>query len=152
MLQKLQECLEAFQRPMGGSGAAQMGGSDLSRAERRARATCWTCKQKGHYRCECDRQQSGTRNAESTPPPQTPTSQKWAVAGLEWLNPATKLTNAPVTLFKTSTLKHTGDGLLVQGCVDGKKCITIDTGSNISIVRPDILGKHARRAMQWRAV
>ena len=65
------------------------------------------------------------------------------------LNPATKITDAPVAVFKTGTLNHTGDGLLVQGCVEGKKChITIDTGSNISIVRPDILGRHTRGAMQ----
>ena len=83
MLQKLQECLEACKQQIGGGGAAQMKGAEPNRAERRARATCWTCKQKGHYRWECGQQTPRARviDRESTPPPGTSAPQKMSGNG-----------------------------------------------------------------------
>ena len=43
-------------------------------------------------------------------------------------------------VFKTGSTLNTNDGLVASGRAAGNKCtITIDTWSNISIVRPDIL-------------
>ena len=48
---------------------------------------------------------------------------------------------APEHIFKTGSLfGGGGDSLTVAGTINGKPCeITVDTGSNISIVRPDVL-------------
>lgn len=52
-------------------------------------------------------------------------------------------------MYKTGSLIHAGDGLVVRGSINRKRCgITIDTGSNISIVRPDVLGKSALQSVQ----
>ena len=49
------------------------------------------------------------------------------------------VSQAPTDIFKTGTL-YGPDKLAVPGKVEGRNCqITIDTGSNISIVRPDVL-------------
>ena len=46
-------------------------------------------------------------------------------------------------VFKTGSLSG-GEGLVVCGSINGKECqITVDTGSNISIVRPDLLQGNA---------
>jgi len=43
-------------------------------------------------------------------------------------------------IFKTGTINGAGDSLTVLGTINGNSCeITVDTGSNISIVRPDLL-------------
>ncbi len=48
-------------------------------------------------------------------------------------------TQAPTDIFKTGTL-YGPDNVAVPGKVEGRNCqITMDTGSNISIVRPDVL-------------
>ncbi len=57
--------------------------------------------------------------------------------------------NAPKFVYKTGSLSHAGDGLVVQGSINRQRCrITIDTGSNISIVRPDVLGDTIARTIQ----
>ena len=47
----------------------------------------------------------------------------------------------PLSLFsKTGSINGPGDSLTVPGMISGAPCeITVDTGSNISIVRPDLL-------------
>ena len=54
-LQKLKECLDALQSNLK-SGGAVARETDKHKGERRAKATCWGCKQKGHYRWECTQQ------------------------------------------------------------------------------------------------
>ena len=47
---------------------------------------------------------------------------------------------APTLTFNTGTLVGLGTGLTVSGSVHGYNCnLTVDTGSDISIVHPDIL-------------
>ena len=47
---------------------------------------------------------------------------------------------APKDVFKTGSIYSGGDSLTVSGTINGRACeITVDTGSNISIVRPDVL-------------
>jgi len=48
--------------------------------------------------------------------------------------------NDLIDIFKTGTINGAGDSLTVLGTINGNSCeITVDTGSNISIVRPDLL-------------
>ena len=52
-----------------------------------------------------------------------------------------EISQAPIEIFKTGSIYAGGNSLTVSGTVNGTACeITVDTGSNISIVRPDILG------------
>ena len=49
-------------------------------------------------------------------------------------------------MFKTGSIYSTCDSLIVAGSLNGRGCdITIDTGSNISIVRADVLTDAGRR-------
>ena len=53
--------------------------------------------------------------------------------------------NAPE--FKNGSIYHTGNSLLVEGSIDGRvRCITIDTGSDTTIVRPDLV---QRSSIDW---
>ena len=67
VLKKLQECMESFQKCLEENGNRRRE-FYKGRAERRARAICWNCKQKGHYRWECSGQPAG-------PAAQSPASQ-----------------------------------------------------------------------------
>ena len=63
--------------------------------------------------------------------------------------PAGKNSNAPEVLFKTGSIYSSQDGLVMTGTVAGKQCnITVDTGSNVSIVRPDILRSTTRDSLE----
>ena len=45
-------------------------------------------------------------------------------------------------MFKKGSIYHAGNSLLVEGNINGRLCcITIDTGSDITIVRPDLVQK-----------
>ena len=47
---------------------------------------------------------------------------------------------APKNVLKTGSIYSGGDSLTVSGTINGRACeITVDTGSNISIVRPHVL-------------
>ena len=47
---------------------------------------------------------------------------------------------APKVVFKTGSIYNVCDSRIVAGSINGRDCdITVDTGSNISILRPDIL-------------
>ena len=64
---------------------------------------------------------------------------KRAVAGLAGQSSA-EIPQAPIEIFKIGSIYVGGNSLTVAGTVNGAACeITVDTGSNISIVRPDIL-------------
>ena len=52
-------------------------------------------------------------------------------------------------IFKTGSVHCSPDGLIMPGKVDGRPCnITVDTGSNISIIRPDILTESTRESLE----
>ena len=56
---------------------------------------------------------------------------------------------APTLTFKTGTLVGPGTGLTVSGSIDGHECnLIIDTGSDISIVHPDILQNKKMETLQ----
>ena len=54
-----------------------------------------------------------------------------------------------IDVFKTGSIFSNSDSLLVAGTLDGV-CVdmTVDTGSNISIVRPDVLPKASSNQVQ----
>ena len=55
---------------------------------------------------------------------------------------------APKVVFKTGSIYSTCESLIVTGSLNGRGCdITINTGSNISIVRPDVLKNAERRCI-----
>ena len=48
--------------------------------------------------------------------------------------------NVPSEIYKTGSLNAGGNRLTVSGTINGRTCdITVDTGSNISIARSDVL-------------
>ena len=52
-------------------------------------------------------------------------------------------------MFKTGSIHNDCDSLILAGSINGKACdITIDTGSNISIVRADILTEEDKLCVQ----
>ena len=68
-------------------------------------------------------------------------SGKWGLAELAGQSLAGSST-APseLEIFKMGAIHGGGDSLTVAGTVHGRPCeITVDTGSNISIVRPNML-------------
>ena len=57
--------------------------------------------------------------------------------------------NKNFVILKTGSVNGAGDSLTVSGTINGTSCeITVDTGSNISIVRPDILKDVDRSVLQ----
>ena len=57
--------------------------------------------------------------------------------------------NENFVILKTGSINGAGDSLTVSGTINGTSCeITVDTGSNISIVRPDILKDVDRSLLQ----
>ena len=53
---------------------------------------------------------------------------------------ANTVINVPELIFKNGSIYYAGNSLLVEGSIDGRVCcITIDTGSDITIVRPERL-------------
>ena len=55
----------------------------------------------------------------------------------------------PTVVFKTGSIYSTCDSLIVTGSLNGRGCdITIDTGSNISIMRADVLTNAKRYRIQ----
>ena len=96
---------------------------------RSSEVTCWKCKQKGHIRRDCPLAKK-SQHAEPG---------KWSVAGLE----GQRNKQAPTqqsSSFKAGLVRRTADGLTLTGTIAGKSCkLTVDTGSTISIIRPDVL-------------
>ena len=55
--------------------------------------------------------------------------------------------NAPTTILKTGTIRGFTDSLVISGNIEGAICdMVIDTGSNITILRPDILQRVSKDA------
>ena len=89
--------------------------------------TCWQCGEVGHFRRQCPKK----RNNRAT----TPSSSQ-----------------VSADVYKTGSIYSSGgNSLTVSGSVDGKDCvITVDTGSNISIIRPDLLcGESSQLKDSW---
>ena len=92
---------------------------------------CWKCKKRGHYQRDCKKRWSGGVGTveDATPKPFQESGRKSAA-----------VLKAPTEVYKTGSLSSTCNGLVAEGNIEGSDChITIDTGSNISIVRPDVL-------------
>ena len=52
-------------------------------------------------------------------------------------------------IFTTGTIAGPGTSLFITGSIDGCHCnITVDTGSDISVVRPDLLSRKKRESLQ----
>jgi hypothetical protein len=50
--------------------------------------------------------------------------------------------NAPTKILKTGMMQGIADSLIVSGSIEGANCdMVIDTGSSITILRPDVLGR-----------
>ena len=74
---------------------------------------------------------------------------KRAVAELAGQSSASDNSLAPNLAFNTGTLVGPGTGLTVSGTIDGYECnLTVDTGSDISIVHPDILQDQKVKTLQ----
>ena len=56
-------------------------------------------------------------------------------------------------MFENKSISHTGNALLLEGIVDGRWCcMTIDTGSDMTIARPDVVQKGSidwNPEMEW---
>ena len=90
------------------------------------RVICWRCRKRGHYKRDCT----------------------W-----ERRRPKRLATNfkAPIVteVYKTGTIFGPCNSVWAHGTIQGKDCrITIDTGSNISIVRPDVLQRGTKTSIQ----
>ena len=81
------------------------------------------------------------------PPTLSRIRETTSIAELAGQSSAT-FTQAPTENFKTGVL-HGPENLFVAGSVEEHPCqITIDTGSNISIIRPDVLSKQEQIRIQ----
>ena len=81
------------------------------------KVVCWKCRERGRYQKDC----------------------KQEAAGFVGRKPATNF-KAPNEMYKTGCISGSCKSLMASGSIEGSDCqITIDTGSNISIMRPDIL-------------
>ena len=75
-----------------------------------------------------------------------PSAGKWPIARLKGQRLARE-TDAPSKVYKTGSGLGPSYGLVTPGSVGGSSCIlTVDTGSNISIVHPEILQRSSIRA------
>ncbi len=97
------------------------------------KVTCWRCGKEGHLQREC---KDLPRAPQQKPRWTGPGKRAATEFGVQ--NPA--VDTAPKEVFKTGSALGPCDGLVATGTLDGSGCqITIDTGSNISIIRPDVL-------------
>ena len=132
-MKAIQECLE--QR----GGANPQSRPPVTTGSRRS-TVCWKCHQSGHIRRDC--KQGDGEPANPAPISSNPAVTPWPSLS----SPGSNGPQAPpvpinvTSVYKTGSSFNSCDGLLVDGAIGGTQCrITIDTGSNISIVRSDIL-------------
>ena len=125
--------------------------------------SCWKCGETGHIQRNCTlkkksgrgrsggagaQKQPGGDGAESITPQRQ--SGKRTVAELAGQSLASDNSLAPTDIFTTSTLFGPGPGLSVSGRIDGYDCshMTVNTGSDISIIHPDLLQSNKRDHLQ----
>ena len=79
-----------------------------------------------------------------------PASFKLIQAGLDGVRSANHSDNlTPQVVLMTGTLTHKEESLTVMGHIEGEPCpMVVDTGANITIVRPDVLTKQLRNSVQ----
>ena len=77
-------------------------------------------------------------------------TNKLIQAGLDGVRSANHSDNlTPQVVLMTGTLTHKGESLTVMGHFEGVPCpMVVDTGANITIVRPDVLTKQLRNSVQ----
>ena len=81
---------------------------------------------------------------------QLPASFKLIQAGLDGVRPANHPDNlTPQVVLITGTLTHKEESLTGTGHIEGVPSpMVVDTGANITIVRPDVLTKQLRTSVQ----
>ncbi len=122
----LQQLVDALQACKGSFSQKSQGQPSTTRKPGEPQ-TCWQCGEVGHFRRQCPKK----RNTRAT----TPSSSQ-----------------VSADVYKTGSIYSSGgNSLTVSGSVDGKDCvITVDTGSNISTVRPDLLrGESSQLKDSW---
>ena len=101
------------------------------RFQSRKQLTCWSCGEAGHIRRNCKK---GPNNNTATPGAE---SEKLP-----------RQSSTPTENLETSAV-HGAENPFVVGSVEDHPChLTIDTGSNISIIRPDVLSKQKQSLIQ----
>ena len=140
VLEELQQCInkmqQLFQECMKSQGQKRPTKRNSRRSSQSQKQfTCWSCGEAGHIKRNCKK-----RAKRSTPPRCSHPN-----AGSEKL-PRQSL--APTGNLKTSVV-HGAENPFVAGKVEEHTChLTIDTGSNISIIRPDVLSGQEQKRIQ----
>ena len=100
---------------------------EQARQHRQRTVSCWKCGKKDPVQHECRQQPHHAR----LPLQMFPSLVGQSLTGSE---------QAPKSALKTGSMYNACDSLVVTGSINVRSCnITIDTSSNISILRPDIL-------------
>ena len=135
VLEELQQCVNRMQQLFQECMKSQGQRSPTKRNSRRSpqsrkQLTCWSCGEAGHIRRNCKK---GTNK--STPP--RAESEKLS-----------RQISTPTENLTTSVV-HGAENPFAVGSVEDHPChLTIDTGSNISIIRPDVLSKQKQTLIQ----
>lgn len=123
------DLLKAIQMCAGGANSR---GRPFRAGEKKRSTRCWKCGQPGHLQRDCKRGDEEPASRVSPAPTSAPLSQG--------STSAKSATTNVTSVYKTGSSFNSCDGLVVEGSIGGTQCrITIDTGSNISIIRPDVL-------------
>ena len=109
----------------------------------RRRIVCWECGQPGHLQRNCPvRTQDAKMQGNKGQPGfvrQSQAVEPRASTDTELNLPASDVPSHQ-SVFKTGIDLSSSNGLIAAGRIGDHECqITIDTGSNVSIIRPDIL-------------
>ena len=136
VLEELQQCINKMQQlfaktSMRSQGQRRPTKRNLWRSSQSwKQLTCWSCGEAGHIRRNCKKGPN-----KNTPP--RAESEKLP-----------RKSSTPAENLKTS-VGHGAENPFSVGSVDDYPCHhTIDTGSNISIIRPDVLSKQKQSLIQ----
>ena len=114
---------------------------------------CWKCKQTGYGRAECPQLLEKRSTQQSDNRASQPGKREVAkLAGQSSVD--TIVAPTQIFDFKTGSIYGNSGSLIITGTINGKPCdMTIDTGSDISIVREDVLSEDTweqiQSAQEW---
>ena len=114
------------------------------------RPQCWGCGKRGHIKRNCwNLGGNWSRDVQTQGNSKTPLI-KLRQASLEGERPAQQTVNStPQVVMMTGELSHKGDTLTVSGNIDDVICpVVVDTGANVTVVRPDVLRKSTLSRLQ----
>ena len=102
---------------------------------------CWNCGAFDHLRRNCSEQNRSSKfSNESERSSNSQANEKQLTLGRRDPADMKEDMNAPKVIFETELIVGFVDSLVVFGTIEGAVCdMIIDTGSNITILRPDIL-------------